>query len=198
LVPSETLHAFAGIGANRFVTLDIPAGIGNGADALFDRGSGFFTISSAVEHLLAFIRSRGDETQQDGMHIAPLLASALAADIAPGRAPAPRQLTCAVDFLRRSYLRPIDGRDVALASGLSTARLHVVFRNWMGTSPGRYLAALRLDHARGQLARSGASIAEIALAAGFSEQSAFARAFRRRFGESPAACRRRTRSARPL
>jgi transcriptional regulator GlxA family with amidase domain len=59
--------------------------------------------------------------------------------------------------------------------------------------PGRYLAEIRLGHARDRLSGSRDPIAAIALDAGFSEQSAFSRAFRRRYGESPAAYRRENR-----
>jgi AraC-like DNA-binding protein len=190
LVPVGTRHAFAGVGANRFVTLDIPAGDAAGGDCLFGERRPFFAISQPVAHLLAFIRSRGADAAVQRDRIAPLLAGALAADLAPGRAAAPLQLCRAVDFLRRSFGQTIDNADVAAAAGVSAARLHVLFREWMNTSPGRYLLRLRLEHAREQLLGGRETIAEIALTAGFSEQSAFSRAFRRRFGDSPAAFRR--------
>jgi AraC-like DNA-binding protein len=56
------------------------------------------------------------------------------------------------------------------------------------------LSEIRLDRAKDRLAGSTEPIVEIALDVGFSEQSAFTRAFRRRFGESPAAYRRRLES----
>ena len=52
-------------------------------------------------------------------------------------------------------------------------------------SPGEYVRQRRLDPARGQLAQSDRSIAEIALDAGFSSPSHFATAFRRAMGMSP-------------
>ena len=57
--------------------------------------------------------------------------------------------------------------------------------------PAATLGEIRLDQAKDRLAGSAEPIVEIALGVGFSEQSAFTRAFRRRFGESPAAYRRR-------
>lgn len=60
------------------------------------------------------------------------------------------------------------------------------FRARVGTSPGDYLRGLRLAWARGELAASARPLAAIALAAGFADQSHFTRAFRQRFGVTPA------------
>ncbi len=89
------------------------------------------------------------------------------------------------------YPRPITCDDAAHAAGISTAHLHALFKQWLGSTPGRTLGEIRLKRAKDRLAEGDAPIVEIALAVGFSEQSAFTRAFRRRFGESPAAYRRR-------
>ena len=57
-------------------------------------------------------------------------------------------------------------------------------------TPGEYLRRCRLERARRLMQRSAAPLAEIAAAAGFSDQSHFSNAFRKIFGVSPGAFRR--------
>jgi hypothetical protein len=59
-----------------------------------------------------------------------------------------------------------------------------------GLSPQAWLSASRLRWAKHQLRTSAAPISDIALAAGYSEQSALTRALRRECGQTPAAWRR--------
>jgi len=189
LVPAGTLHAFAGVGRNRFVTLDIGQTSASEPARLLASGTPYFTIPRAVEHLLAYVGARAQALGGDAAHLAPLLAAALAESSADARAP--EAVLKATAFMRRAYPRPIGNDDVARAAGISTSRLQALFQQWLGLTPGRYLGELRLESAKDRLAGSTEPIVEIALGVGFSEQSAFTRAFRRRFGESPAAYRRR-------
>lgn len=189
LVPAGTLHVFAGIGRNRFLTLDIGKASSAEPQRLLAADQPYFAVPRAVEHLLAYVGSRPGELGGDVDHVAPLLAAALAES--PAERSAPETVLKATAFMRRAYPRPIACDDVARAAGISTAHLHALFKQWLGQTPGRMLGEIRLDRAKDRLAGGAAPIAEIALAVGFSEQSAFSRAFQRRFGESPAAYRRR-------
>jgi AraC-like DNA-binding protein len=189
LVPAGTLHAFAGVGRNRFLTLDIGRASAAAPLRLLATATPYFAIPRAVEHLLAYVGARPNDLGGDADHVAPLLAAALAENATETRAP--DAVLKATGFLRRAYPRPITCEDAARAAGISTAHLHALFKQWLGLSPGRYLGEVRLDRAKDRLAGGGEPIVEIALGVGFSEQSAFTRAFRRRFGESPAAYRRR-------
>lgn len=83
---------------------------------------------------------------------------------------------------------------IASEVGVSGSRLHALFRQAFGVSPLAWLSASRLRWARGRLATSNASIADIAQLAGYSEQSALTRALRREWGMTPADYRRRYRS----
>lgn len=74
--------------------------------------------------------------------------------------------------------------------GISESRLHVLFLREFGVSPQAWLSASRLRWAKHQLRTSHAPISDIALAAGYSEQSALTRALRRECGQTPAAWRR--------
>jgi AraC-like DNA-binding protein len=189
LVPAGTLHAFAGVGRNRFVTLDIGRASTAEPARLLATATPYFTVPRAIEHLLAYVGSRPNALGRDADHVAPLLAAALADT--SGETGAPEAVLKATAFLRRAYPRAITCDDAARAAGISTAHLHALFKQWLGSTPGRTLSEIRLDRAKDRLTDSAEPIVEIALGVGFSEQSAFTRAFRRRFGESPAAYRRR-------
>ncbi|MEM7023907.1 MAG: helix-turn-helix domain-containing protein [Pseudomonadota bacterium] len=69
----------------------------------------------------------------------------------------------------------------------STARRLFVRR--FQETPGRYYTGLRLNRARSLLADSALPIRDIAAMVGFADASAFARAYRRRFGALPSAAR---------
>jgi hypothetical protein len=117
LVPAGMLHAFTGVGQNRFVTLDIGASSGAAPLRLLSTGQPYFSISRAVEHLLAYLGSRRDALGADADHVAPLLAAALAESAADAQAP--ETVLKAMAFMRRA-----DRRD-RIGCGLQRAeRLH--------------------------------------------------------------------------
>lgn len=80
---------------------------------------------------------------------------------------------------------------MARSAGLSVSRLHALFRAQHDTSPHLWLLQQRLQYACALLAASVRPVAEVALAAGFSDQSALTRAMRRHLDTTPAAYRRR-------
>jgi AraC family transcriptional activator of mtrCDE len=80
----------------------------------------------------------------------------------------------------------------ALASEarVSRATLVRIFRKTAGLAPLTFLSELRLQLARHRLASTDRSLAQLAAEAGYDSESAFARAFRRRFGVSPGRARK--------
>ncbi|MGH8853742.1 MAG: AraC family transcriptional regulator [Telluria sp.] len=82
---------------------------------------------------------------------------------------------------------------MARTAGVSTSRLHALFRAELDTTPGDWLLGCRLQCACAWLAGTDQPVAAIALAAGFSEQSALTRAMRRALDTTPAAYRRQHR-----
>jgi AraC family transcriptional regulator len=74
---------------------------------------------------------------------------------------------------------------VAEAVGVHPSHLARSFRCAYGKTVGEYARALRLDWATAQLALEDATLAEIAVRAGFADQSHFTRAFRRQTGVTP-------------
>lgn len=71
---------------------------------------------------------------------------------------------------------------IALASRSGFAER---FRAATGQTPGRYLTAVRIEHAQHMLAADDTSVAEVARTLGFGSPTAFGRAFRRQTGRTP-------------
>lgn len=81
--------------------------------------------------------------------------------------------------------------DLAAALGVHPVHLARVFRKAWGCSPGELLRWRRVERAMGLLRRKELTIAEIALAVGFADQSHMNRAFQAQCGMTPCGFRRR-------
>ena len=101
----------------------------------------------------------------------------------------PRWLSMAVEYLHAHRLDTVQLGDVARTVGVGPSQLAHGFRERLGTTPGEYLRRLRIEWAADQLRDGGSTVAEIALRAGFYDQSHFTRVFRRQYGVTPAAWR---------
>jgi transcriptional regulator GlxA family with amidase domain len=85
--------------------------------------------------------------------------------------------------------------DICRATGISPRALGRAFHAIHGTSPSRYLCALRLVQARDALLSAGAgseTVTQVALQFGFRELGRFAALYRKEFGETPSATLRRS------
>ena len=80
---------------------------------------------------------------------------------------------------------------LARSVSLSSFHFHRLFAQALGETSKQYGLRVRLARAAAALLRSRATILEIALEHGFASHETFTRAFRRRFGTSPRAYRRR-------
>lgn len=74
---------------------------------------------------------------------------------------------------------------LARAAGVSPARFAKVIKRVHGVTPSQFITQTRIDAASRLLRRSDSTVAEIALECGFSDHSAFSRAFRSIIGLSP-------------
>jgi AraC-like DNA-binding protein len=74
---------------------------------------------------------------------------------------------------------------MASLAGMSRASFAARFRQATGQSPGHYVTGLRMQRAEDALARSDATLAEIATAVGYRNEYAFATAFRRQHTLAP-------------
>lgn len=80
--------------------------------------------------------------------------------------------------------------ELAEVSGTSRSVLADRFQQLLGVSPVEYIRGWRLHLAALRLLDGGRSIAEIAYDAGYGSETAFNRAFKRTYGEPPAAWRK--------
>ncbi len=86
--------------------------------------------------------------------------------------------------------------DVSLSAlageaGLSAFHLHRIFLAAAGETPKQFTMRLRLAHAAARLIVTEDSVLSVALCCGFQSHEVFIRAFRRSFGMTPSAYRRR-------
>lgn len=96
-----------------------------------------------------------------------------------------------VQRMMERYLHDPDHTTTEISAelGMSVRYIHKLF-SAAGTTPRTWLYELRLDRARTQLLTTDLTVAEISEHVGFRDVSHFSRAFRRRFGASPAQFRR--------
>jgi AraC family transcriptional regulator len=98
-----------------------------------------------------------------------------------------RAVSAAVRFIREHYAENISLADIARAADMSTFYLTRVFKRTMGMSPHQYLVEVRVHSARALLSSGGdrPSLAEVAAAVGFADQSHLTRQFKRILGTTP-------------
>lgn len=127
---------------------------------------------------------------------APLVLETLALELfacaahRPRLRPAPHWLRRVRDWLRDRYAEPLTLSEAAVTFGITPVHLSRTFREQYGCTMGAYLRAVRAEHVRRALARRERPLAQIALDAGFCDQSHMTRVFRQAFGITPGAYRR--------
>ncbi len=199
LVTAGERHSFMGAPDTTCLVLDVsdpaPGGGPTLHRALWEAvmARPFVALDPALERLLSFLALEVERGGLDGTRAASaceLLLTSLEQrlEIAPTRYSG--VIARALAFIDRHYHQPIAIEDVARAAGLSGSRLHALFRQELGASPGQTIATRRLTEAARLLERGERSLADIAFAVGYGDQSAFTRAFRRVLGSTPADYRR--------
>lgn len=100
---------------------------------------------------------------------------------------APEPVQRAVVFIRQNHTRDIGLREIADAARVSPFHLAHLFKERLGVSPYQYLLHLRVQSAQSLLAAGAGmqSLADVALAVGFSDQSHLTRHFKRVLGVTP-------------
>lgn len=106
----------------------------------------------------------------------------------------PVWLSRARDLLGDPTVEPLSPSAIALQVGVHPGHLSRAFRAHFGCTVGEYARRVRIEHACRRLVHSEDTIAEIALEAGFADQSHFSRTFKHLTGTSPARFRQETRS----
>ncbi len=112
----------------------------------------------------------------------------------PARRRRPRWLGLARELLHDRCSEDLSLASIAAALGVHPVHLTRTFRLHFGMTPGDYLRRCRIEKAAGLLAGGAASLAEVALACGFCDQSHLTRAFRLAYRTTPGAYRGDVRS----
>lgn len=102
----------------------------------------------------------------------------------------PGRLRRVLDVMRADLTDPPNLRTLAEASGYSPHHFTRMFRAATGATPHGYLLQLRIRKAQELLQDRNRSLAEVALATGFSSQAHFTTSFRGCVGTTPALWRR--------
>jgi len=103
---------------------------------------------------------------------------------------APWQVKKVTDFIRANLTETLRLSELAAISGLSPSHFGRAFKGSTGLPPHRWQLNMRIEQARAMLSDAGASLADIACATGFADQSHFTRVFSKIVGTSPGAWRR--------
>jgi AraC family transcriptional regulator len=122
------------------------------------------------------------------------LALELLAELARVREPRsgrriPAWLLAAEQLLRERFRTERSVSEIAREVGVDPATLSRAYRSRFGCTVGERIRGLRVGHAARELTETTDSLSEIAVRAGFYDQSHFTNVFRRALGVTPAAYR---------
>lgn len=104
-----------------------------------------------------------------------------------------KRLYQAVRLMEETVDQPLTLEQVAVRTKVSARHLQSLFQKSFGVPPHEHYLALRLNAARRRVIETDLSLADIAAGTGFNSASAFSRAYRGQFHESPSGTRRRQR-----
>lgn len=136
--------------------------------------------SMALEVSRAFLYERGG----GGDDIRPMPSSVGVLD---------KRLFQVVRLMEETVGRPLTVEQLAGRTKISARHLQTLFQKSFGVPPHEHYLALRLNAARRRVIESDLPLADVADGTGFNSASAFSRAYRAQFQESPSETRRRQR-----
>lgn len=116
-------------------------------------------------------------------------ASGQASRTSANRAVRKAGMAAALAYMETNYAANISLTDISREACMSPYHFTRRFREQMGTTPHRYLLALRLRHAADLLRRNGWTLEEIARQCGFLSLAHFSSAFHRHYGKAPSVWR---------
>lgn len=94
--------------------------------------------------------------------------------------------------MNKNYREDRDTEFYASMIGVSKGRFMHIFKESTGTSPYAYMLSLRLERASQMLVSTALTVSEVAFDAGFSDPLYFSRAFKKKYGISPAEFRKKS------
>jgi AraC family transcriptional regulator len=100
--------------------------------------------------------------------------------------PSPRRaVRRAIEFIQANLAGSIHLEDIATAASLSAFHFSRIFKRTTGMTPLRYVTRMRVELVKKLLRESQMSVATIADATGFSDQSHMSKIFKRLTGTTP-------------
>ncbi|HEY0938394.1 MAG TPA: AraC family transcriptional regulator [Trebonia sp.] len=96
----------------------------------------------------------------------------------------------AIQFICESYEEPLSLADIANKAIMSRFHFCRLFKQHTGITPGRFLSAVRIYHAKRMLLTTSLNITEIAFAVGYNSLGSFSNHFADSVGISPGRFRR--------
>jgi AraC family transcriptional regulator len=155
------------------------------ADALLNQPS--FPIAGLVTRLYREFKEMDDVARlaMEGLALE-ILAELARASRGGKPKSAPHWLRQVVELVRDEFARPLTLTELAQTAGVHPSHLAQVFRQHQHCTLGEFIRQVRVEQAIQLLIDSDISLAEIALATGFSDQSHFSRIFKRVTSLTPA------------
>lgn len=105
-----------------------------------------------------------------------------------------RVLLVVLDKMENTPETPLDRASMARFAGVSERHLNRLFRTQLGSTYLRTYLRIRVEYAGRLLRQSSLSVAEVAMATGFSSASHFSRTYQALIGHPPSAARRQRRA----
>lgn len=109
----------------------------------------------------------------------------------------PAWLSRAREMLQEEFSQGVNLTGLAQEVGVHPVHLSQTFSKFFGCTVGEYVRKLRVDYASRRLANTDAPLSQIAIEAGFSDQSHFNRSFKRATGLTPLELRQSLRRMKP-
>jgi len=114
-----------------------------------------------------------------------ILAAYMSVQPANANSAKPGWLKRACDNLDACHEQSFSLKGLARSVGVHPVYFAAIFRNFNGCSVGEYVRRRRIEYARQMLANPEIPLAQIALCAGFADQSHFTRTYKRFTGKTP-------------
>ncbi|WP_082049377.1 AraC family transcriptional regulator [Thalassospira sp. HJ] len=201
-VEAGKTHAYRAEGLNRFLVLDVNADLAHrtGLEALWHRhGSSATYLEVGLGHQRGLIgllgglatadphESSAGAGMLDGLKTLLLRSRQTSGGLAYGKTDLPSRLVRTMAWAEARLGEEITITELATIAAQSESSLFAAFQKHVGTSPMRWLTEQRLQMAMALLRDPEVylSMSDLSNAVGFADQSAFSRAFSRRFGCAP-------------
>lgn len=162
--------------------------------ALDERHHGWGGRAGAVARRLVIELSARDDTASvaaEGLALELVAELARMAEEEDRSRSVPRWLKLADELIRARYRDRITVTELAAEVGVHPATLSRSHRKWFGCAIGERIRRMRVEHAARDLVETSESLSEVALRAGFYDQSHFTNLFHRVVGVTPRTYRER-------